>query len=175
MWTDKCVSRNIFKQFFLAVEYVTRKKNRHHCKPMIFDPKCIPRRKSKQLCCWILFAPQENWFCLPSPALRVLWKRWLVCKNYCILGQGFKSVKRCLVCLKRVSLYIKQFLLNSSDVLLLFHTRIFFGMHFNGYLRVPVCLGIWIYVPFFFCKASAQCRLLHQYHQMTGSCSWNNM
>lgn len=43
------------------------------------------KEKSKQLCYFILFAPQENWFCLSSLAPCILWKCRLVCMNYCIL------------------------------------------------------------------------------------------
>lgn len=58
-----------------------------------------------------------------------------------IRRQSSKSVKRHLVCLRRVSLHIKQFFVEELNVLLLlpFCVRTFFFMHFNGYLRVPMC------------------------------------
>lgn len=144
---------------------------------MVFYRKSIPRRKSKQPCYLILFALQENWFCLPSPTPRILWRYRLVCKDYCILcTKALKGLKGIWFVLEGSVFTLNNFCWIVKMSFYFYHYIVgFFCMHFNGYLRVPMCLERNLNICAFFFKASAQCRLFRQYHQMTGSCSWNNM
>lgn len=101
----------------------------------------------------------------------------LLCKNYCVLcTQALKVLKGVWFFLEG-SVFILNIFCWAVKVSFYFYHFVegFFCMHFNGYLRVPMCLERNLNICAFFLKASAQCRLFHQYHQMTGSCSWNNM
>lgn len=143
--------------------------------------KSTPRRKSKQLCYLILSAPPENWLCLPSPAPCILWTCRLVCKKYCApCTKAWEMFKGIWFVLEGSVFTLNNSCWTVKMSYYFYHFKVgFFCMHFNGYLRVPVCLERNLNICTFkrkkTQKTSAHCRSFHQHHQMTRSCSWNNM